>query len=220
MIIKSPFFAKIRRMEIEEKKAYSLLIFSLLAVSFFGLFAIRPAFLSLIALNTQLNRLKTMDKNLSTKIVQLSEAKNNFEEISLDLGLLEKAIPKERGEPSFLNDISFKVAENKFSLIKLELEKPDSSGIEGISVLPVKITLEGEYKNVEDVLFSIQKSPRLINIVDADIKHIASNISENDLISLVISGNIYFYEDTNVPVDDAKNLDEIVPTVDMPEVFL
>lgn len=74
--------------------AYLYIIFSFLALSFFGLFAIGPTISTISDLNKQYEEKKTALKQLEDKNTALRSLSSQYNDIQQDLPLIENAIPK------------------------------------------------------------------------------------------------------------------------------
>ena len=74
------------------------LVFSLLAVIFFALFAIRPTLVTMSDLVKEINDKTALDNRLKEKIASLTSAKDEFEASEPRFAVLEQAIP---GTPRF-----------------------------------------------------------------------------------------------------------------------
>lgn len=104
---------------LREKKniqAYALLTLSLLTISFFIVTAIRPTLRTIAGLVAELNEKKEIEKQLESKINNLSLARANYENAQQDLSFLDQALPVETEFTLLLMQIEDLAKENKVSL--------------------------------------------------------------------------------------------------------
>ena len=90
----SAYLQKISRFyQKKEVKIYTNLIFSLLAISVFIFFAIRPAVSTILSLNKEIKDQKEVVKRMDQKIENLKRAQKKYRSIENDLYLIEQALP-------------------------------------------------------------------------------------------------------------------------------
>lgn len=78
----------------KEIKTYATLILTLVAVSFFGIFAITPTLSTIFQLRKNLNDSKFLDTQLQTKITNLSKLQESYQSVGQDLPVIYAAIPQ------------------------------------------------------------------------------------------------------------------------------
>jgi hypothetical protein len=85
-----------------EFKGYTMAILTLLTLSFFTIFAIRPALKSFFQVRKQIEDAKVVDKQLEDKINKLLKAQELYTKSSYDLALIDQALPQEPQYSEFL----------------------------------------------------------------------------------------------------------------------
>lgn len=167
-------------------QATLVLIFSLLTVSFFAIFAIKPTLVTIAELIRTIKDKKTVSYQLQDKIEALSTAQINYEKIKPHLTKIEKLMPQEVLFLRLVSEINLLAWENQvvlesgkfgdFILIRkggeliIEREKEESeeataSASENkLSELVFTLNVGGEYKNLKEFVKSLNKIDRLVVI--------------------------------------------------------
>jgi Tfp pilus assembly protein PilO len=94
-------FARFRRyytalepiLEKPRTRVYTAVIFSFLAISLFGWYAIKPTVQTIITLRKEIADKTVLNQQMEQKITSLIEAQNVYQEIQPQLPLLQEAIP-------------------------------------------------------------------------------------------------------------------------------
>lgn len=171
----------------EKTQAYVMLGFTLLALSFFGLFAINPTLTTITNLKKQLEDSKFVDQQLNKKIQDLETLQGKYTIMSADLPYLYDAIPKAPIAPTLLAQVQALAQQNHLQLSSLrtfevELSQPTLIRPNGSSYA-FSLEATGAYDNMMSFatalthfnrivsleLFSISKDPKL-ETLDLDIR--------------------------------------------------
>jgi Tfp pilus assembly protein PilO len=104
----------------EKTQAYTMLAFTLAALSFFGIFAINPTLSTIADLNKQLSDSKYVHDQLQKKITNLSLLQQKYTLMSADLPYLYDAIPKDAAAPTLLAQVQSLAKENGVKLTSLQ----------------------------------------------------------------------------------------------------
>ena len=172
--------------------AYLYVIFSLLAFSFFGIFAIGPTVTTISDLNKKYNEEKIALKELQQKNEALKSLSAQYVEIQPDLTLIDSAIPQ-----------SPKVAELTRQLEKLSIQnnlivKKVDTGL--MELYPAKnpnkpifsytftINVEGSEKDVNTFISDLVNMGRIIGIEKLQTGKQVLNV-----FAASITGRAYFY---------------------------
>ncbi len=172
--------------------AYLYVIFSLLAFSFFGIFAIGPTVTTISDLNKKYNEEKIALKELQQKNEALKSLSAQYVEIQPDLTLIDSAIPQ-----------SPKVAELTRQLEKLSIQnnlivKKVDTGL--MELYPAKnpnkpifsytfiINVEGSEKDVNSFISALVNMGRIIGIEKLQTGKQVLNV-----FAASITGRAYFY---------------------------
>lgn len=162
-------------------QASLVLIFSLLTVSFFGIFAIKPTLVTIAELMRSIRDKKEIKTQLQNKIEALTLAQTNYEKVKPHLEEIEKIIPQEALFLHLLSEINLVAWENRvvleggrfgdFVLVKtkegLVIKEKDKEATASATKSPLdelafSLSLSGEYQNLKKFLQELAKIDRLI----------------------------------------------------------
>lgn len=174
-------------------QATLVLILSLLTVSFFGIFAIKPTLITIAELIREIKDKEVIEQQLQTKIEALSQAQTDFEKLKPHLEAVEKVMPREVSFLRLLSEINLLAWENKivlesghfdrFSLVnksgilvleeetekepvakREKKEKEEPEKEHGLAELAFTLVARGNYKNLKKFISDLNNIDRLIVI--------------------------------------------------------
>src|SRR3989344_8503364 len=93
-INKNKYFEYLPDLKKEKTQKYSSIIFSLISLSFFGLFAINPTLSTIAKLKKELSDAKFVDSELAEKIANLSSLQEKYNIVEQDIPFVLAAVPK------------------------------------------------------------------------------------------------------------------------------
>jgi len=159
----------IRSKKVQE---YGPLIFSLIMVSFFSIFALRPTLTTIASLQKAIETQNALYNQLSEKIETIRTAKNNY--LAMDpiaREAIDSLIPNETALPELINDIRSLAAVYDASISGLQFETLDLDGKPvnlvrqpAAKEIPFTINIRGEYITILQFLDSLNKIDRIISI--------------------------------------------------------
>lgn len=169
-------------------QAYLMIVLSLLAMAFFGWFAIRPTLLTMINLNRQIEEARQTNQKLQEKINALVSAQNEFSNIKPKLPVLFNALPQEPKFTSFLkaltviaSDSGSMLAEQSFQEVNLfQTEKKENS-------IGFNLLIKGSEPAVNNFIKQLTTLDRLITIE-------RMGLQKEDQLSLTLFGQIYYVQ--------------------------
>jgi Tfp pilus assembly protein PilO len=163
---------------------------SLILISFFLFFAIRPTLKTLSQLNQEIKSQKEVSKKLSRKITSLKTAEKNYQSIENELGFIDTALPK---NPEFITgakklvylaqENNLKLKHGSFSDFELVKNKTKSS----LNELEFKFTAFGGFTDIEQFLKQTEQLNRLYTIQEFNI-----NTENQEELKLTIDGMFYW----------------------------
>lgn len=147
------------------------LIFSLFAIIFFAVLAIRPTLQTISGLIAEINEKKELDQQLQRKITALSTAQDEYQRLSSEIKLLDQAIPSRPELVKTLKIIEKLAAENNVVITSIRIsEIPDeisqtknNEALERID-LYFSIRVTGDYPSIRDFMSSLHQYRRMIVI--------------------------------------------------------
>lgn len=179
----------------EQTKAYTYVILSLLTVSFFGLFALRPAFSIIANLQKQLADEKVVYEALQKKLQDLQSLDKQYLTIEPDLDLIYSAIPTSPQAASLIRQIE-KVAQQN----NIEINSLDTAIIEDYPIVSddklqsfaFTLDVEGTEESIGELLTQLTTFNRVVSI-----EKVGNAKGENGVIHTVIEARAYFMPNNN-----------------------
>ena len=173
-------------------KASLALILSLLTVSFFGIFAIKPTLKTIAKLKKEVDVQKEIKEKLTKKINDLQNAEINFSSIQKDLIYLNRGIPQQAEFLKFAKQINYLAYTNnlkivqgsfgEFSLINNELQSQQNP-------IDFNIKLTGGYEEMEKFLSALEQIDRFTILDSVSI----SSKKGKEGILLELEGQVFWY---------------------------
>lgn len=152
--------------------SYFTLTLTLLSLSFFGIFAIRPTLLTATSLFQSVSDLKQLNINYEQKISDIIRAQSEYEKILDDVSAINQALPK---NPSFnlvAETMEKFAAREGFSITQLQIDNVDvstPSSTNRVSSYGFRIIGTGDYQTITSFMSHILNWRRLVNINSLDI---------------------------------------------------
>ena len=162
--MKSKLFATIKLLNKTERRAYEILTISLFAISFLGIFALRPSVKVVAAYQKKLNAAKTAERSLTEKINSLKIAEANLKKCNSEVGKVKIALPDKFNQSDILKQLSFIAAKNKTTMLKTEFELEENKEPADIKSVKISITARGDYKNIYEFIKNLETEQRYIKI--------------------------------------------------------
>lgn len=175
----------------QKTRAFLNLTLTLIAVSFFGVFAISPTLSTISQLKKQLADNREVDKQLDEKITSLNLLQQQYHSIENDLPFVFAAIPQSPKVPLLLAQLNGLAAGAGVTLSSLqsqqvELTKPDE-GENNYSSFLFSVEIKGAHDNIMNFVSSLISYERILTIESFSITK-----TEENLDQLQVSGIAYF----------------------------
>lgn len=148
--------------------AYTMAILSIFAVSFFGMFAIRPTLTTIVELTKQIEDGKKVNESLQKKIDSLVVAQEEYQLIKDFIPAINQSLPN---EPSIIEALQ--------SIETLALEKQAS--IDGLQIQTIEFVMKNENQSTD-------QNPTNQNSQDSIINSTSIEPTSIDM-TLVLSGD-------------------------------
>lgn len=182
-----------RILALQNKKqtiAYVYIILTLFTVSFFGLFALRPAFSIIANLQKQLADDKQVYEALRQKLANLKVLNIKYTEIEQDLDMVYQAIPTSAQAPVLLRQLEKLAANAEVSITTLDTgvitAYPLSDGNKLYSY-SFTVEVEGTEANVAGFLDSMVSFNRVISF-----ERVVTSKTEKGSVKANVNGTAYF----------------------------
>lgn len=176
-------------------RVYTGIIFSLITIIFFIIFAIRPTLITIAQLIKQTKDQKLVITELDKKINNLAEAQNNYLTVSDDLNLIEEALPPKANLPLLARQIEVLARQAGINIVNLRFNNINLLQTNGVKGEKVEILFSfnglGDYQNLKNFLSSLTSLRRVILIQAFSFQ---SGKEGSNILSLNINGKAWFME--------------------------
>jgi len=184
----------------EDLRMFLEILLSLVTVSFFGAFALRPTLVTIAALLTEIKSKEEIVAKLDTKIQNLSTAQTLLDQEITRLPLIENAIPQAASPETFVRQFEGLAAKNGVNLLGVSLgqvtllgEVKKAPPEEGVTPLPedalgitFSVSLSGNYSELLGFLADLEKLRRPLAIDTTGIT--TTETEEGKTLVILVSG--------------------------------
>lgn len=201
---KNSYFSKLPILQAKKTKDVSFIIFTLLALIFFGLFVIQPTITTILELQNDIEEKLTIDQQLTSKLSDLELLAKKYSELKNDLPIVKAAIPERpetislTGSLQSLFALSL-VTQNTFVIDDVDLSKT-LTGQQTLQDTPYNFPFEfsatGSYASIVTFLNKLTNFNRVIGITNISLRSRANDVNQptatiNEL-ELRVKGITYF----------------------------
>lgn len=169
-------------------QAYTAIIFSFLAVSLFGWYAIRPTIQTIVALKREIADKTVLNKQMEDKISALIEAQATFGDVEKNLVVISQALPATSDPVAAVAQLQALAQETNVTVTALSLPSlalapkligKQQSPSPSIASFVVPISVTGTYTNVKNFLQGIDALRRIIQINSMAFAPRAARVSQS-----------------------------------------
>jgi Tfp pilus assembly protein PilO len=177
----------------ERMQKFTTLVLTIVALSFFGLFAISPTLSTIANLNKQLDDNKYVDQQLQTKINNLYTLQQQYAQIGGDLPYVYDAVPKDPQVPLLAGQVQAIAKNSGVTLIgfqTFEAQVPDpSTPVKDSYAYTFSLSASGSYDNISTFANSMLGMQRVISL---DIISITRNTGTGPAMQVNFKGTAYY----------------------------
>lgn len=172
---------------------FTFLVLSLLTVSFFSFFAIKPSVETIGELMKKIKDERTATERLEQKINALSIAQKEYNLIRPELATIYGVLPKKSDFSKLAKQIEYLSQKNNSTLLNLRINKASLFGEDNQELIPLKldITIDGGYKNLKNLLVDLENLNRVVTMENVTISKKRTDEVEIGL-SLKLSAQAYY----------------------------
>lgn len=187
----SKYFANLPEFQQKRTQAFITLTLTLIALSFFGLFAIMPTVSTIANLQKQKEDNAFVEKKLLEKKGNLGTLSQAYIAIQSDLTYVYAAVPKNPEIPKLSGQLfalgnKAHIEISRIQSSEVELTKTQE-GVQQFSSFPISIETTGTYENLKTFLDSLTTFERIITIDSITVSK-----GENGLLKMTIQAKGYF----------------------------
>lgn len=155
-------------------QAYTMVIFSFLAISLFGWYAVRPTMQTIFTLKREISDRTDIDKKMEDKISALIEAQAAYENIQNDIPVLSQALPMSPEPIRAVAQIRALASDSGVAitglsvpsvLLQNEPTKSKLPSVGKVNSIPVTLAVAGVYADIKKFLLGITNLRRITQIV-------------------------------------------------------
>ncbi|MDP3988202.1 MAG: type 4a pilus biogenesis protein PilO [Candidatus Levybacteria bacterium] len=193
-ISKKNYLDLLPKIKEEKTQTFTTIALTLLALSFFGIFAISPTLSTIAQLKKQISDNLYVDKKLGEKITNLGILSQKYSALDADIPIVLAAVPQNSQAPLLLTQIEAMAQKNNLEVIRLQSYlveltkiKEDPSDYSSFT-----FSIEGQassYENIENFLSSLINFDRIISI---DVISVSSRADKNATLRISIRGKAFF----------------------------
>jgi len=192
-IKKNKYFQLLPDFKEDRIQKVTTLALTLVALSFFGLFAISPTLSTIAKLEKELSDNKYVDQQLQTKINNLSLLQQKYVSIQADLPFAYSSVPKIPEAPLIIAQIQTLAKENNlkissFQTFQAEIEKTPLNPKKYSNFL-FSLSAAGTYPDISKFVASLNTMQRIITI---EILSINKRGADTSTLQLSLKGTTFF----------------------------
>ena len=179
----------------EKTQTYAALALTILAISFFGMFAISPTISTIAELQKKRDDAQFVDEQLGLKLSNITVLQERYNALSSQLPFILAAIPQDPKESYILGQLreistQSQVNINKINIEVIELIPLEENIVtEPISSFLINIDAQGEYENLTDFFNALTKFDRILTI---DSFTMTRQINADEPLRIVVKARVYY----------------------------
>lgn len=195
--MQNKYFPKLPYLDEERSQKFFALVLTLLALSFFGFFAINPTVSTILKLRKELSDSEFVYRELETKIKNLSRLRIQYSSMQTDLPIVTDAITTKPDVHILFAQVQGASQKSNIKIKKLqnfevEILKNNKTPGKKYYSYSFAIAGSGPFENISDFVSTITNMQR---IVDIDIFSISSTTGQiNQPLEFNIQGTAFFKE--------------------------
>ncbi len=184
------------------------LIFSIVAVIFFAVFAIRPTLQTMSDLVKEIEDKRALDEQLTQKIASLNTAQTQYELFSKQFYLLDEALPKTAQITQALKIVEKIASDNQLIIQNITVSAVPSelvtasAGNATRNTLTFNVDVLGDYLQIREFIEDLMDSRRMM-IVDQVNFSLGSTRQQQRALTAVIRVNLPYYQSGETQSDGA-----------------
>ncbi len=176
-------------------KTYSTLVFSLIAITIFSLFAIRPTVKTILGLQKNINEQKETLNKLTEKSQNLETGRKNYQNIDPNLkAKVDALLPSKTNIPDFVDEITLlslrtqaSISGIQFQPVEIDNNAPASTTDPKLQEISFTLNALGQYNQLLNLLNALNYSSRLISI-----NTVSFNKTELGTLVMSVNGKAYY----------------------------
>ena len=175
----------------EDLRMFLEIILSLVAISFFSIFALRPTFLTIAVLLKEINTKKETVIKMDAKIKNLQTAQNILNQESLRIPILELSIPAFPQPQNFAHQIEGIASTAPVEVLGIRVDEIPLKGdvpVKDQGEMGFSVSTAGSFQNLFSFLKNLEnlRSPVKINVLGISL----AKQEQGNILTLVVTGKV------------------------------
>lgn len=177
----------------EKTQKFTTIVLTLIALSFFGIFAINPTISTIVSLKKQLSDSQFTEQQLRQKIENLSSLGQQYQTMQQDIPYIMASLPTDPEISLLIGQIQ-SISRNSgvqltgVQTLQVEIVTPKTSQ-KKYSTFSFSVSTEGSYENTSRFISSLINMQRVVSL---DIIALNKKADQSGIIQLNIKGTSYF----------------------------
>lgn len=171
----------------KKKNTYLTAILSLLSLSFFGVFAIKPTLTTAVSLNRDIQDLKVLNAQYEEKITSIIKAQSAYEQIRDDIPLFYATLPKTPLSTKVLIEEEKIATSSNVIIEQIQIDSIPISKLENQTTLQefnLTMVVTGDYIDTYNFINHLLKSQRIVSIDELNLEQQGSTTGGKLNVSL------------------------------------
>lgn len=161
-----------QKLQNRKARAITLLIFSLIALSFFGVFAINPTLTTITELRKEVEDAELVDRKLQAKITNLALLQKAYPTIEADIPIIYDALPQTARAANLLGKIKALAQSADLSLTGIQIQQVKLTGDTksgAVEQFVITISGTGSYESIITFIRKLYSLDRIITVEELTI---------------------------------------------------
>lgn len=198
-IIKTKYLSKLPYLNQERTQKFIGIVLTLLALSFFGLFAISPTISTILKLQKELSDSQFVYDQLESKIKNLSTLRKQYDNLQNDLPIVLDAISTVPNAHLLFAQIQTAARKSNVKILQLqnfEVEVLKNNNGPGKPYYSYSFSIggNGSFENIYNFVSTIINMQRIINIEVFAINNVTVSLQDVASLGFNIQGTSFFKE--------------------------
>lgn len=193
----SKYIAYLPDFKKDKTQKISSIVFSLLALSFLGIFAINPTLSTIAKLRKDLDDSRFVSQKLQEKISNLHSLQQGYSAIQNDIYVVMNAVPKDPQLPTIMGQIQALSQRNNIDISSIQSFEVEAVGISNkpkdFSSFSFSVSGNGSRESIANFASSLVGMQRVISVENLSISKNANPSSQT--VSFDLKGKAYFKEE-------------------------
>lgn len=176
-------------------RVYSSVIFSLISITIFGLFAIKPTLATIVSLQKSIEQQQQILDTLNTNSLNLAQGKKNYDNLDPQfVSKLDNLLPNSTSLPNLIDSLESLAQSHQASISGLQFQPTELIGTPmtlakeaSLKEIDFTINVQGSFSQLTNFLSALEKARRLITVSSVNFGK-----SEDGPLVLSINAKAYF----------------------------